>query len=106
MIYFIYLSILFPLDAIFFMTYFHRAGVGHSPLGPPLGSATGIPVGCVPSAAVAVGGMSAPVHAGICVPMGDVCPSASRDMSAQGIVCASACWNTPTPVNRTTDRQV
>ena len=29
-----------PLVAIFFMTYFHRAGGGHGPLGPPPGSAS------------------------------------------------------------------
>ena len=54
-----------------------------------------IPVGCVPSAAVAVGGggVSAPVHAGICLPRG------------RG-VCPSACWDTHPPVNRMTDPQV
>ena len=41
-----------------------------------------IPVGCVPSAAVAIGGGSAPVHAEI-LP-GGVCPSACWD-TAQGV---------------------
>ena len=68
-------------------------------------------VGCVPSAAVAVcsgvGGLSAPVHAGICLPRRGclpgrgVCPSACWDMSAGGCL-PSACWDPP--VNRMTDR--
>ena len=53
-----------------------------------------IPVGCVPSAAVAVGGGAG------CLP-GGVCPG---DVSAWGGVCPSACWDThPPPVNRITD---
>ena len=47
-----------------------------------------IPVGCVPSTALAVGGegVSAPVHVGICLPGG-----------GGGFVCSSACWDTHTP---------
>ena len=79
-----------------------------------------IPVGCVLSAAVAIGGVSAPVHAGICLPRGVSAPvhagiCLSRGVSAPvhaglclpGGVCPSTCLDTHLPpVNRMTDRQV
>ena len=42
---------------------------------------------------VCLGGMSAPLHAGICLPGG-------------GVVCPSACWDTHTPPCEQNDRQV
>ena len=97
-----------------------------------------IPVGCVPSAAVAVvgwgclhqsmlgyvcpGGVSAPVHAGICLSGGGgflpqcmlryVCLGGCLPQCMLGYycpgrgVCPSACWDTPTPtphMNRIAD---
>ena len=52
-----------------------------------------IPVGCVPSTAVAVGGggLSSPVHAGI---------------PAQGDVCPSACWDTPPSTDKILDTRL
>ena len=57
-----------------------------------------IPVGCVPSAAVAAGagGMYPSMHWAVgCLP---------RGVSAQGRFCPDACWYTHPLVNRITDR--
>ena len=65
-----------------------------------------IPVGCVPSAAVAAGGGGAvsqhPLGKGGCVSQhalgrGDVCPG---DVAWEGNICPNACWDTHTPSER------
>ena len=72
-----------------------------------------IPVGWIPSAAMAVGGegcvclpggVSAPVHAGI--PAWGICPSACWEYLPRGVcVCPSACWDTP-PVDSILDTRL
>ena len=52
-----------------------------------------IPVGCVPSTAVAVWGVCPKCMLEYVCPSGGVCPSACWDMSAQGGVCPSVCWD-------------
>ena len=59
-----------------------------------------IPVGCVPSAAVAVGGGGSACR-GVSTCLGGVCPSACWDTCLGGEgVCPSACGDTAPSVNR------
>ena len=49
--------------------------------------------------------MSAPVHAGMCLPGGGVCPNACLDVSARGVSAPVHAGIHTHPVNRMTDRQ-